>query len=332
MEFDEFDLIERFKAIIGSTPKSDEILGIGDDTAVLKLEPDYLTLLTCDILIEDVHFSLDYISPFQLGQRAMAVNMSDIAAMGGQPVFALTSLALPVNVNVSFLDDLYKGMIEQANKFETKIIGGNLSKSPEKIMIDLFMLGKVLPDQMLTRSGAKPGDRIFMTGETGSSAAGLNLLKKYGKSFSKEFADLVNTHLQPIPRINAGRSIAACGYATAMIDISDGLAADLGHIMAASHVGVYIYKESIPISGLLSAAAGTLRVDKWQLTLSGGEDYELLFTMKPETPDRIIAQIALKSNIPITEIGEITTEVDSLYIIDSTGGKEKIETRGWKHF
>jgi len=331
-EIGEFSLIERIKKILPTASSSDLILGIGDDAAVIRIDEGRALVATCDILVEDVHFRLANINAYQLGRRAIAVNQSDIASMGGRPTFALVSLALPQNLPVDHFDELFRGMGDQMREFSGHIIGGNIARSKEGLMVDVFMLGEVDPRIMLTRSGARPDDRIMVTGRPGASGAGLMILEKYGSDYPRKFKALVNAHLQPKPRVETGQIIAATGIATAMIDVSDGLAADLNHICEASGEGAELDLACLPLPGNLAEVAALAGRKNWEMALFGGEDYELLFTVKPETTPEEIDRISNRSNTPITEIGRITGETGVMLGINSTGERMEIKPKGWDHF
>ncbi|NQT34900.1 thiamine-phosphate kinase [bacterium] len=328
----EFGLIDRIQKLLPAHSSTEIIIGIGDDTAVVRLDDNRSLLATCDIMVEGTHFRFDYITPYQLGRRAVSINLSDIASMGGKPTYALISLALPEKLSPDDFDELYSGMSDQMADFSAVIIGGNLAQTSENMVIDIFMLGEIEPDKMLTRSGAEPGDRIMVTGELGASAAGLHVLEKYGLSYPERLDHLVQAHLQPEPRIDEGRLIAASGYATSMIDLSDGLGSDLRHILEKSGVGAEIYMEKLPQPEYITEAAQLVSRSTWDIVIKGGEDYELLFTVKPDTPDEIIENISRTTSTPVTEIGRILPEIDGCSIVDSKGDRHPLETKGWDHF
>ncbi len=328
----EFGLIDRIQKLLSAYGSPEIIIGIGDDTAVVRIDEKRSLLATCDILVEGTHFRFDYITPYQLGRRAVSINLSDIASMGGKPTYALVSLALTGKLSLDDFDELYRGMSDRMADFSAVIIGGNLAQTGEKMVIDIFMLGEIEPDKMLTRSGAEPGDRIMVTGKLGASAAGLHVLEKYGLSYPEHLDHLVQAHLQPEPRVEEGRLIAASGYATSMIDLSDGLGSDLKTILKKSGVGAEIYLEKLPLPEYITEAAQLVGRSVWDIVIDGGEDYELLFTVKPDTPDKIIENISRTTSTPITEVGRILTEGDGCHIVDSRGDRRPLETKGWDHF
>lgn len=331
-EIGEFGLIDRIQRVLPECHHSDLIVGIGDDAAVIRLNDHRALLVTCDIQVEDQHFRMKNISPYQLGRRAMAVNLSDIAAMGGQPAFALVSLGFPGSLPLNDFEELFKGMSDQLSEYSAIIIGGNLSNIESKMVIDVMLMGEVSPSRVLTRSGAKPGNRIFVTGSLGASGAGFNILEKFGPNYPDEFHAIVQKHLQPVPRIAIGQQIAQSGFATAMIDISDGLASDLYHICTMSGVGAEIYRNRIPLPEQMKKIESLTRTSALDLALHSGEDYELLFTVGYDTPDSLIDTIAKNSNVSITEIGRILPKQSGYFLSDTKNRYVPLQPAGWDHF
>lgn len=332
-ELGEFALIERLRTLLGLEPDPRVLLGIGDDTAALRPHEGKILLLTCDTQVEGTHFRRDRMSAYELGRRAAAVNLSDIASMGGTPTFALASLCLPPDFPLSDFEDLVRGVRDQLGAFSAKVIGGNLASSAAGMVLDITLLGEADPDQLLTRSGARPGDRICVTGSLGSAAAGLLVLERMAEAAETSFPGLVRVHRQPSPRVQAGQEIARSGIATAMIDISDGLAADLSHLCNASRVGAIVHRERIPVSREVLVAAERLGENPEALALSGGEDYELLFTVKtgPEI-DETLDRMASVCGLALTIIGEILPKREGIWLADGDGRKTPLTPRGWNHF
>ncbi|MBI2101730.1 thiamine-phosphate kinase [Candidatus Woesearchaeota archaeon] len=264
----EFGLIERIKKNVRLFSK-DVILGIGDDSAVLKYGKKYLLLKT-DMLVQDVHFSLKHSTPEQIGARAIEQNVSDIASMGGLPKYALVSLALPKNTEVDFVDRLYRGINKKSGKYKISVVGGDLSQS-SKVVVGIFLAGFVENKYLALRSGARISDLVFCSGDAGKSAVGLELLKnnKKGKSIKK--------HLEPCARLDLARKLAKIGI-NSMIDISDGIASEIGHICHESKVGAVIYADKIPMSKNTINDAKKLNKNPLDFALYGGEDFELVFT------------------------------------------------------
>jgi thiamine-monophosphate kinase len=331
-EIGEFALIERIRKIVPDIKKKGIILGIGDDTAVIQLDKTRALLVTCDIQIEDQHFRWDYISPYQLGKRAMAVNISDIAAMGGKPTVALVSLALPGAFATTDFDEMFKGMQDQLNEFKGVIIGGNLARSSEKIIVDITLLGEIELAKLLKRDGARVGNRIFVTGLLGAATAGFYLLTKYGNDYPAKYSSYIQAHLVPKPRVVVAQQISSLGVATSMIDLSDGLASDLNHICKRSRVGAEIFKHNLPLPGHRIELEKLLRKDLINLALHGGEDYEILFTADKDVDFALIQQIVKKTGVKITEVGRIVSKDKGFYMIDKNKDKEEITSSGWDHF
>jgi len=328
----EFGLIDRIRKLLPETSRKELMIGMGDDTAAIQIDENRALLLTCDIQVEGQHFQTEHLSFYQLGKRAMAVNLSDIAAMGGTPTFALVSMGLPDSLALTDFEQLIRGLADQLSQFSASIIGGNLTRIEKKLIIDITLVGEARLSQLVTRSGAKPGDRIFVSGKLGVAAAGLSLMEKYGKNYPGDFKDFVDKHVQPIPRIETGRRIAQSGFATAMIDLSDGLASDLFHICTMSRVGATIYQHRLPLPPGIDKIARLTGTPAIKLALYAGEDYELLFTVKAGTPQSWISSLAQESGIAITEIGQIVPDEAGYVLIDPQGNSLPLQPTGWDHF
>jgi thiamine-monophosphate kinase len=331
-ETGEFNLIERIRKILPVSGNKDLIVDIGDDTAVVRLDGKRALLLTCDIQVEGRHFLFDRTTPYRVGRRSMAVNLSDIASMGGKPTYALVSLGLPADLPVESFDRLFEGMRDEMRAHGAYVIGGNLARTREELVVDVTLLGEAPLSWVLTRDGARPGDRIFVTGELGASAAGMEALKAFGKKVPGKYRELVNRHVLPVPRVEMGRRIARSGVASSMIDLSDGVAGDLYHICERSGVGAEIRESRLPLPkhiGEISEISGRSILD---LALHNGEDYELLFTVPPGVPGRKIRSLPGKTGIPVTEIGRITGKDEGYRLADSRGRNIPLEPAGWDHF
>jgi len=301
------------------------ILGIGDDTAAWSGD-DSIQLATVDSLIQGVHFTLDITSWEELGWRALAANLSDIAAMGGLPRYALVSLALPGDTEVEDVTALYRGMLELAQQFEVAIVGGDTSSAP-LLVINITILGSSISRDkgILTRSAAKPGEKVAVTGYLGTAAAGLEMLSKHLQFDSEATASLKRAFLQPYPRIAEGQILVEQGVRAA-IDISDGLISDLRHICKASQVSARIEVDRLPIAPAVKANFSDRALE---LALSGGEDYELLFT----TSEDIIGKVRAAASCPITVVGEITADkAGEITLIDEKGNPANLPKAGWEHF
>ncbi len=305
------------------------VKGIGDDASVTIQDDSQYLLCTTDTLVEDIHFSLQYTPSYNLGKKAVSISLSDIAAMGGAPMFLFTSIILPPATPIDFINLLYKGIKERADDFDVTLIGGNTSSSPDKIIINTTILGEVLKDQVIFRKGAVIGDDIYVTGCLGDSALGLKMLKKSQKS-EIELKDAILKHIDPSPRVKEGREIAKRKLATSMIDISDGLISDLRHIAEESRVGALIWLKKLPLSTCLKKWLSGHPQDI-TLALSGGEDYELLFTAPKGNAPQIDA-LSMELGIPITQIGEIAPERCGITVLDEKGDIFHLADKGFEHF
>ncbi|MBI1748164.1 MAG: thiamine-phosphate kinase [Acidobacteria bacterium] len=324
----EIEIIARIRRRAQSFRK--EILkGIGDDSAVLKnASPSEVLLCTTDLLIEGVHFQMDFTNPVLLGEKALAVNLSDIAAMGGTPLAYFVSLAVPVARAAGFVDAFYDGLRLLERTHHVGLAGGDLSRSPQGIFISITVIGKASRRRVLYRAGARPGDRIFVTGQLGASAVGLRLLQT-GQTLQTRDADIfraILAHLHVQPRCKEGAWLATHSGATAMIDISDGLATDLHHLCRESKVGARVYIESLPVSDV----ALRLESDPLAAALTGGEDYELLFTASPYKAKKLLKAYP-KHFSRITEIGEITSG-RAVRLLDVNGRARALAATGHDHF
>jgi thiamine-monophosphate kinase len=306
---------------IGVALRREIRVGLGDDAAAWD-SCGLFQLGTTDILIQDVHFTLDTITWEELGWKALAVNISDIAAMGGTPQYALLSIGLPPDTEVDYVMELYRGMSSIAREFDLAIAGGDVVKAP-LVIISPSILGTARGG-ILTRSTALPGDLIAVTGFLGSSAAGLRMLKA-GLEFDKKTTSyLREAHLRPYPRVSEGQFLAQNGVQAA-IDVSDGLIADLGKMCQASKVGAKIWLNRVPIHPLVKSA---FHEESLRLALSGGEDYELLFAAKRS----IMEHLSFMSS-PMTIIGEVVADkTGEVMLLDEEGRVVEWERGGWEHF
>lgn len=301
--------------------------GIGDDAAALRVSPGKLLLATTDCQVEDVHFQKSGITPEELARKSVAVSVSDVGAMGGVPKFILASLGFSMNEDERFLRDLIRGFRSSEEEFGVKLVGGNLSAS-EKLFLDVTSLGEVEPENLVRRSGALPGDAIYVSGTLGDSALGLRLLSD-GKT-SDEYSYLIGRHKCPRPRLSLGRRLALSGAVTSMIDVSDGLLLDLERITVQQGAGARLHLSQIPLSREYSEHIAGYAEDFFETALSGGEDYELLFTSPPARRDEV-REISRALDIDITEIGEVVPE-PALTVLDTGGNEIDINRRGFIHF
>jgi thiamine-monophosphate kinase len=323
-ELGEFGLIERLARRL--PPSTGVVVGIGDDTAVLQLSPNAQLLATCDGQVEGVHFLRDGTPARALGHKALAVNLSDIAAMGGRPRWALVALTLPPDLDLTWVDELYDGMADLASAHGVGVVGGNVARTAGPIVVDVTLLGEVPPGARMTRDVARPGDAVMVTGWPGESAGGLQLILRPELRAKLPAADvelLLDRHQRPTARVEEGARLGQSGLVTAAIDVSDGLAADLGHLLAANGVGATLDAASLPISSSLRRLAEVAGRDALELALHGGEDYELLFTCPAER----VAELPAVA----TRIGAIDGEA-GLRLRRSDGSVEPLAARGHDHF
>ncbi len=329
----EFPLIDRVSRRIPPYREDVAVGAGGDDVAVLRLNDHTYQLATCDIQVEGAHFLRDSITAYQLGRKAAAINLSDIAAKGGTPQHFLVSLALPPHTEVGWVDALYDGLTEEASRYGADIVGGNMSKTDGPIVVDVFLLGQVPQEEVLLRSGAQVGDLVLVTGWLGDSAAGLALILQPELPLGKEERErLVAAHLTPTPRVWEGRAIAQRRRATAMIDLSDGLSSDIGHICDESHVGVRLWAQRLPVSGAARRVAQLTKRLDWALALQGGEDYELCFTAPPEAEGDVAAAVGEATGTSVTCIGEVLPEEAGRWVQDLDGTDMPLRGKGWDHF
>ena len=322
-ELGEFGLIGRIATSAGS---GDGVaLGIGDDAAAVIPSPGVQTLVTSDMLVEGVHFDLAFTPPLELGRKCLAVNLSDIAAMGGVPRFALLSLAIPPTLPLEFMESFIAGFTGCGVEHGVTLIGGDTCSSRSGFVVSVTLLGEQHSSRIVRRSGANVGDKIYVTGTVGDSALGLDLLRR-----GEREGAAIARHLNPAPRNQAGVALAEKGLVTAMIDVSDGLLADLGHILRLSGVGAELFLENLPLSSEYLRRIGELSNDPYSLATSGGEDYELIFTSPPEQ-DATVRELAAFLELPMTVIGEIRGE-PGLVIVAPDGTPHIPSCRGFDHF
>jgi thiamine-monophosphate kinase len=318
MPLPERQLIAQIRQMAGRGMHKGIVKGIGDDCAVLQLGPGYDSLVTTDFCLEGVHFRREWHSPESVGHRCLARGLSDIAAMGGEPVAVFLSLALPGDLPQSWVRRFMRGLVGLAEKYGASLAGGDMAQSPDGILADIIVVGRVPMGKAILRSGARPGDRIYVSGELGGSAAAVKEME--GRPKTRLNARKDSRHFFPEPRMGMGRVLREKKLASAMIDLSDGLSADLAHICEESGVGAEIDAGLVPRA---RAGKGLVGLD---LALHGGEDYELLFTV-PESK-RVPGRIG---GVAMSCIGKITRR-RGLFLRDAKGIRRKLEPRGWEHF
>jgi thiamine-monophosphate kinase len=330
----ELEIIRIIRRTAAQSPGERVETGIGDDTAVLLPQQGARLLATTDLLVEDVHFRRRWATPFDIGWKAMAVNLSDIAGKGGRPLWALVGLALPAPPSPSDVEALYEGMRQAGAPHGVAIVGGDTSTSPRGWFINVTLLGEHEGSPRL-RSGAKPGDAVAVTGTLGRSAAGLAVLEAGRTTLSAVSHEALETaaaaHLRPAARVAEGRWLGAAAGVHAMMDCSDGLATDLSHICRASGVGARVALDRLPVDSAAREVAGALAADALSWATSGGEDFELLLTCDPASVDALRDGLGRATGTALTVVGEIEAFGAGVTFLDA-GGKRVTVGPGYEHF
>jgi thiamine-monophosphate kinase len=341
----EFPLIERITARLGPA-HPDTVVGAGpDDTAVLRLPNGRYQLATIDSLVAGIHFTLERFQPEDIGRKAAAINLSDIAAMGGRPTHAMASMAAPRDLPAMAALGIVDGLVGELARWGADLVGGNLTRHTG-VVLDVAVLGEVSHEQLLLRRSARPGDAVMVTGLLGGAAAGLALLQ-HGDPLAPAFGGLdpadrfmvIARQLTPEPRLAVapllgplgahGRALAEAG-AHAAIDVSDGLAADAGHICAQSRVGMRIEAARLPIDPAAARVGEAMGLDVFAWALAGGEDYELLFTADPLRADALARAVTNATGISVTAIGVVTADPARTLVL--ADGRSVPLAGGWRHF
>lgn len=353
----EFDFIKQIQQKAAAQSAADLVLGIGDDAAIWREQSGRESLITVDLLVEDVDFKLEYAPPRWLGHKALAVSLSDIAAMGATPKFSLLTLSIPQSAfrnfgrNPQFWEEFFAGYFELATKHGVVLIGGDISSAPGRLAIDSMVIGHCQAGKAVRRDGAKVGNAIYVTGSVGASAVGLKLLlggERVGDDVrssafrrsrlqppeggtTNEVELAIRAHLKPEPHVEFGRRLGELGLATAMIDVSDGLAQDLAHICEASGVGALIDFYAVPIAEALSLVTKDDEA-AFDFAVNGGEDFELLFTAQ-RRQTKAIGKLAESCGLTVTEIGEIQPPTSHAPVWVARGCLvTELPIRGYDHF
>ncbi|HEX9410149.1 MAG TPA: thiamine-phosphate kinase [Actinomycetota bacterium] len=308
-------------------------VGPGDDAAVVDMGWQS-AVLTADMLVEGVHFDRSTISARDLGYKAVVVNVSDVAAMGGSPRYGLVSLGLPPDADVAWVVELYGGIRDAAAEYAMSVVGGDTARA-DRVVVAVAITGEVPKDAAVTRAGARPGDRIVVTGSLGAAAGGLHLSRapasEMGSALTSAWGrDLLAAQFRPVARVGEGQTLAQRG-ATAMMDISDGLSLDLSRLCRESGVAATIHLADIPVAAGLSDIVDIVHAQPLDLALSGGEDYELLATLPAPAVSRAREQLGERFGTALTDIGEIR-EGEGLVAVDAEGTERPLEPKGWDHF
>ena len=331
----ELEIISRIRALARSPigEQSGVKVGIGDDAAVLETGGARDWLACTDLMVEGVHFRREWSPPRLLGRKALAVTLSDIAAMGGIPRYAMVSVALPHTLTPGFIEQFFDGLLEYAAAEGVAIIGGDTSSSADSLFIDTIGLGDCEAGKAVRRCGARAGDIIYVTGSLGASAAGLALLERgyrieEGEVDGRARAEAVTKHLSPDPHLGLARAIGERGLATSMIDVSDGLSTDLMHLLEESGCGALVRAEAVPVAGAAEVLADDLGSRPLTLALSSGEEYELLFTARNEDQVRI-RELATEFDTSITAVGEVLSGRG--IVLERDGAQETLKASGFEH-
>jgi len=328
-EIGEFGFIRRIcPPFLKNLPSA--IVGIGDDCAVIPWKEDTSLLVTTDMLIEDIHFLRKKIPPRDLGYKSLAVNLSDIAAMGGKPTSAYISIGIPRDVDVELLDEFYAGLRELANSTSVHLLGGDTTKSPNHLVVNIAVIGEMNTSLVKYRSSAKIGDTICVTGYLGDSGSGLKILLE-DKHLNEDAVYLINEHHRPRPHLREGAWLAQHEGVHAMMDVSDGIDSDLHRIMERSICGADVRFESLPISPQLQRVAAQYGWNAIEIAATGGEDYCLLVTIAPNRYSTIAQEFEKEFKRPLVNIGIIVNKGNKLTYF-KYGEKTDLLKNGYDHF
>ena len=326
----EFGLINLLKDKLA--PHNAEVLkGIGDDAAILRPKGGTDWVLTTDMLVEGRHFDLKSTTPWELGAKTIAVNISDCAAMGAKPKIAVISIGIPKDFPPAAVQSFYDGLKGWAGNFGVDIVGGDTVGAGE-LVVNVALLGEVEKGRALTRSGSKLGDAILVTGSLGDSAAGLHSLKHPGAKGAGVRPLLEKRHKTPVPRMISGRFLVESRLATSCIDISDGLSSEIHHLAEESGLGAEIHSEGLPISQSLGYYAEEMGLDPLELALHGGEDYELLFTVPLPNLGEVLRSMPGQTGVPVKSIGRMTSKSSGVTLIGAKGVRKPLKAKGYDHF
>jgi thiamine-monophosphate kinase len=327
----EFALIARLQQRLHTTPPPQVVRDIGDDCAVLRPSPGTDLLLTTDTQEEDVHFRRAWATPQDIGWRCLAVNVSDIAAMGGRPLGAVIALSVPATLEVAFVEALYDGIQDLATAYDCPIIGGNVSKASEHLAVTITVLGEVPAGRGVYRSGARVGDEIWVTGDLGGAKAGLEVLRHPDAVADLATAEVLQRYRRPRPRLREAQFLRQHGVLHSLIDLSDGLSSDLAHICTESAVGAALEAARIPLSGPVRRVAHALQVDPLSFALHGGEDFELCLTVPVGGLAPLLQTFTQQYQCALVRVGTVTSNQGvTLRLADGT--VQPLPARGYDHF
>lgn len=329
-ELGEFGLIDQIAGLFGEGHVEDTI-GIGDDCAVLPYKDGQSLLITTDMLIEDRHFRHSWISAEDLGYKSLAVNLSDISAMGGKPLYAFLSIGLPDDLTLDWVELFFRGTRELSETHGVKLLGGDTTKSPGPMVINYTVIGAMAEESVLWRSSAKPGDQIAVLGKLGESGAGLKLLNENKSTYRSLEQAMIKSHSRPQLYVEESQFLASNSAVHAMIDLSDGIQSDAGHIAQKSGAAMLVEADRIPITSNLKQVCESYNWDPLELALSSGEDYGLLFTFDEANAGRLLDEFKQKFNIEFTIIGEVKDGSPELKLLKD-GDAFDIGKKGFDHF
>lgn len=329
MSVGEFEFIETLKTDAICRPEG-VVLGIGDDAAVLTPQAGKKAVISTDLLVEHVHFIFRSNTAYYLGCKSIAVNLSDMAAMGVEPREVFISLAKPEQVSVSDLQEIYRGMRDMAHAFKVNILGGDTTSSRHDLIINVAVYGEAAAHEIITRKGARPGDILLTTGYLGDARGGLMVLLDNNAARNDFEEYLFFKHINPQPQVNEGRFFAQSGLVVSMLDVSDGLSSDVRHLTEDAGYGAVIWAEALPLSPQLQAFAARKGLNPIEMALSGGDDYTLLLTCRPQNKDRLMREFAQTFNRPLYAIGEICAAQG--FSLRQNGKETELKATGWDHF
>lgn len=327
----EFDLIREIEKLINTHADghSDVVLGAGDDCSIFIPPSDMDIVVTCDCAIEDKHYLKEHFTPFDIGRRAMVMNVSDIASMGGMPLYGLISLELTPGIEPDFVTEIYRGFLSVLEPINAKIIGGNISSS-NHISIHICLIGGIKKGRAITRANAEVGDTILVTGFPGQSSLGLELM--VGGRREDKYIPLINAYIRPEHRLKEAQAMADSGLVNSMIDISDGLSGDLAHICEKSNVGAEISMDKLPLNDSIISICKEKGGNPHEVVLGPSDDYELIFTCRPGSADKLKETISSVSDVRVSEIGKIVESQEGMRLVLPDGTKKPLNAHGWDHF
>jgi thiamine-monophosphate kinase len=329
-DLSERELISRIQSKLPPAPPW-LLVGVGDDAAVVEPERNRAEVFSVDALVDGVHFDRAFVPPDAIGHRALAVNLSDLAAMGATPRLALLSMALPASLPLGDFDGIVDGLTALAREHRMHIVGGNLARTPGPLTIDVTVVGSVKRRQALTRAGARPGDELYVSGSIGAAAAALRTLSTEPRTPNPDVAPRTSNlerYLRPAPRVRLGLMLGRNRAASACVDLSDGLADGAHRIAEASGVGISVDGDALPIDADARSFFESQGQDAATAAVTGGDDYELLFTVRPRTRRRLSAAL-LHGGAPLTRVG-VCTEGSSVVL--TRAGAESPMPSGYGHF